>query len=433
MYPSPRAFRAKLSEELPKWANEGLITAEAADLLRQRYRLDEDGGAYAALGIYMLGAMLIGGGLISIVAWNWAFLPDALKLAGGVFLLIAIQSMGYFLWRIDRRWPRLGQSLVFLGLLAFGANVGLVGQVFHLSGHWYEGFGAWSLAAVALAFATRSLPCAAAAATLAVVWAIGATESQPDLRMMIAYGTTVAVGLLAAWFRHPLILAIGALGLSALLVAAGLRTSDSVIQNTGIFFAPLAVASALLTASLTEGWASVTARRLGTGIFIGFAYLPSFSGLANELRIGLGGARESADLAWLLLPPLGAATAGLLLRWRHPRPLHPAERSAATALVGIGLLFAASVFGGGDAVTLAAHLGLLAFVAVAIWRALDGLERGPFWLGLTVGGLVIVSRFLEYTTGLWFKGIVFTALGILVIVVGYVFESRRREVVGHAA
>lgn len=76
-----RAFRARLRKELPGWRVDGLVSdAGAADLAR-RYHLDEEGVSAAAAAIYTLGALLIGGGVISFVAWNWDRLGRAAKLS----------------------------------------------------------------------------------------------------------------------------------------------------------------------------------------------------------------------------------------------------------------------------------------------------------------------------------------------------------------
>ena len=67
-----RGFRARLERELPRWREEGIIDEEAAAVLADRYRLDEEGTSLASAAIYTLGSLLVGGGLISLAAWNWA-------------------------------------------------------------------------------------------------------------------------------------------------------------------------------------------------------------------------------------------------------------------------------------------------------------------------------------------------------------------------
>ena len=427
---TPRGFRATLSEELPKWTEEGLVSADSARLLRDRYRLEEDGTAYAALAVYFLGALLIGGGVISFIAWNWSYLPDAGKLVCGVTALIATQVVGYRLAIIERRNVWLGQGLLVLGVLLFGANLGLVSQVFNVSGHWRFGLAAWALVGAAMTWTTQSHLCAAVTAFLVVAWAFGQADATPEFAAVIAYGVAILIGLMAARFRNPALLAIAAVALTALLCFAS-NVDPRHTDPYALFYVMLAVTAMLLSGALSQHWASVTLRRLGVGGFVVLGYLASFATLADELEL-TGVPNDSLlGLGLLILPLLGTTVGAVLMRLRVPRALAVPEQSAAIALGG-AVLIGASAGGGAPLLWLAAHVALVVFVAVSIRRAIYGLERASFWLGVVVGGILILTRFLEFETGLLFKAAVFTSLGVTIMGVGYAFESRRREVVTHA-
>src|SRR5262245_17297782 len=60
-----------LHSQLPQWEREGLITAENAATLRQRYPHDDSGLGMAQIAMGVLGALLIGIGLIAIIGYNW--------------------------------------------------------------------------------------------------------------------------------------------------------------------------------------------------------------------------------------------------------------------------------------------------------------------------------------------------------------------------
>ena len=133
-----RIFRTLLKREFPRWREEGIVDEEAEATLARRYQLDEEGVSVAATAIYVLGVLLIGGGVVSFVAWNWDSIPKAAKLAMLGAALVAAHASGYWLWRIDRRHPRLGHALTLLGTLIFGANIGLVAQIYYrCSKIWY--------------------------------------------------------------------------------------------------------------------------------------------------------------------------------------------------------------------------------------------------------------------------------------------------------
>ena len=275
MVPVSRAFRAALRDELPKWADEGLVTPEVAAHLRDRYRLDEDGSVYAAMAVYLLGASLLAGGVISFVAWNWVYLPDSVKIIGGVGLMLMTQITGYVLWRVDGRRPWLGQGLIFLGLLLFGANLGLFAQVFNIHDHWRGGVGAWALVALALALSTRSLPAAVLSAGLTIAWGFSQGDEAPHLGLFIAYGVGAGLALLAFNFRNRLILAMGAVGMTMLLALAGTRYVLFDNEGYSLYFVPLAMSATVMGTSLLGGWSAATLRRLGVGALTLLLYAAS--------------------------------------------------------------------------------------------------------------------------------------------------------------
>ena len=430
-----RAFRAALREELPRWAEEGIVTPEAAAVLRERYRLDEDGGAYATLAAYILGALLVGGGMMSFVAWNWAFLPTVVKLTGGIVALVATQVIGYYLWRVDGRRPWLGHAMVFLGLLLFGANLGLFAQAFNIYGHWQDAAGIWAIVGAAIALTTRSLPCALIAALLSVIWGVGQMEGTPRFSLLslpIAYGVSAALVIATFRFKHGIMVAAAAGGATILLTVAGVYDTVREDELLALYFVPLAVCSILLAVSLFDTWASITARRLGLGGFVILAYLASFGAFGASVRdADVMGDAATFGLLLVTAPLEMAAMALFVARVRQPRPLTSSEVGAVISLVGL-----LSIMGAWSLspllIWLVAHVALIAFIGWSLRRANDDLERAHFWMAVTVGSAVIVTRFLEFETGLLFKAAVFTALGLGIIAVAYVFETRRRKVMTYA-
>ena len=115
---------------------------------------------------------------------------------------------------------------------------------------------------------------------------------------------------------------------------------------------------------------------------------------------------------------------------RGQRDLGPAELVVMVCLVSVATVVAAALTHP-LLLWLVVHIGLTAVAGLSIRRALSELDRGPFWFGVFVAGLVVLTRFLEFETGLLFKAGVFTVAGIAVLTIGYAFESRRREVMSH--
>ena len=79
-----------------------------------------------------------------------------------------------------------------------------------------------------------------------------------------------------------------------------------------------------------------------------------------------------------------------------------------------------------------ANIGFLAMAAVLIWAGCKLENRRLFWAGVLMVALMVVSRTLEYDTGLLIKSAAFTACGIGLMVAGGMFEKylKRRRIAG---
>src|SRR5688500_3465730 len=151
-------FRAALRNELAIWIQKGIVTDETAKQLASAYELDNlrhESTRLLSAVIFTIGGLLLGGGLISFVAANWEVIPTVIKLALLFSALLTLHSVGFWLWH-SKNWRRLGHALIFCACLVFGANIGLVAQIFHISSSWYGGFVAWALWSLVMAWAIRS-------------------------------------------------------------------------------------------------------------------------------------------------------------------------------------------------------------------------------------------------------------------------------------
>ncbi len=122
-----------LFEEIEKWQTEQIISSEAAAALRQRYVKQASPGMLILL-FSIIGAVLIGIGIILISAKNWYELPIALRV--GLSFLPLVLSQGLCLFTFLRRMDSPGWregSAVFMSLSVF-AVIALIGQIFHLPG-----------------------------------------------------------------------------------------------------------------------------------------------------------------------------------------------------------------------------------------------------------------------------------------------------------
>ncbi|MEQ1439654.1 DUF2157 domain-containing protein [Fontimonas sp. SYSU GA230001] len=124
-----------LLDELPRLIEAGVLDAAAAGRLRQHYAAAASArGVWARVLFPLLGIVLIGLGLILLIAHNWDHWSKAVRLTVAfVPLLLGQLACGWTLLRAadSRAWR---ESSAAFTALAFAAALALVGQIYHFPG-----------------------------------------------------------------------------------------------------------------------------------------------------------------------------------------------------------------------------------------------------------------------------------------------------------
>jgi uncharacterized membrane protein len=378
-----RAFRNRLKRELPRWREEGLVDERTEAALFQRYHLGEDGVSVAAATIYTLGALLIGAGVLSFVAWNWEDMARPVKLLLLGTALVAAHGIGFWMWRLAEVLPRLGHALTLLGTLIYGASIGLVAQMFHIHSDPAAGWGLWALGATAAAWALLSVPNASVGVVVAAIWGVAYMEEYERLLGLAPYVATLPFfGLL--YFRRSAWLFL--LASLAFIVLTAVSTTKGFDEGFGFALATLACSGALLAFSF-EPYHEREARFLGVLALVVVAYISSFHEVADEFRHTETDLESYGWLAFVI--PLFVGAIVLLMRHAPKLRGRPVTLAAVCSIpvVLLGLALSDEV-----AATVAANLALVALSFTLIVSAARSLQRAPFWLGSLLAGLVILSR-----------------------------------------
>ncbi len=425
----PRGFREGLRRELPAWRADGIVSPEAALALEARYALAQVGGGPSFLPVYVLGAALVGAGVVSLVAWHWDEMGRTARLALIGSAMIAAHLASLALARRGTH-PNLAHALSFLGTLVFGANIALVAQIFQVSGPWYGIFGGFAAGALAAGLLLESVPTLAAAAVSAMfLWGPGYANDHAAAGIAAGYALAAAFGALAWRHRCSLLTVLAGAGAAVTLGAAA--------HGRSWILPPLAVAAALAALPLVaHGFDAVrlagAARATGRIGFYLLAFALSFADTARELRFSGG---MSGTFLGATLPP--AIVAALLLAAGLRRTdVDPHARGEAMLIAfTVPALLAGLSLRDGFGAAVVANMAL-AFLALGrVVRGLSWLRRGPFWEGIAVAGVLLLSRFLEIESRLWLKGAAFIACGVGVTAAALAFERRRlaRREVPHVA
>ena len=150
--------RGWLETELPGLVTVGIVPAEVAEKIRQHYAtLPERGNRNWALLIFgLLGAVLIGAGIILLVAHNWDDLSRPVRTALAFKpLLTAIVLAGFV---IVRRQTSVAwrEGAATFWTLTIGSTISLVAQIYQIHGDPARFFLTWILLGLPVVYLLRS-------------------------------------------------------------------------------------------------------------------------------------------------------------------------------------------------------------------------------------------------------------------------------------
>ena len=427
------SFRTTLKNEIPAWVTEGIVSEDGARRLSERYQLDtldKESSGLLSGAIYALGGLLLGGGLISFVAANWDAIPTFAKVAVLMAALIGLHTSGWVLWH-RKGWPTLGHALVFCGSLVFGANIGLMAQIFHISGDWYGLFAAWTIGAGVMAYAARSWITGLLALGTGTLWFLGYASDEWSWKLaLVPIILTGVFGYLAFSLKSR-----------ALYVGAALELALTMAVLGGVHGRPSRVMVAVASAGFLAWMLGEFHRtqRIGeifgnaiAGIGIVILGVCSYIWSFKEFWTIRSWWEPKPSIIWLIpvIVCLIAATAIVVMQIRV-KNFRFLPLGTAVAIMGAAAIIPRAQ---GDSETLPVVLSNAGAFLIAGTAAVVGIRderRIAFWAGTLYTMLLIVSRFLEYETSLLLKSAVFTGCGLAMIAAGVAYEKylKREEAI----
>ena len=394
---SGRNFVSRLRQEVAEWERDGVVTAEQAQAILSRY--PEDSADYETarrrqalvVGFSILGAALLGLGVITFFAANWDEIPRGVKLGALVAGVLLSYGAGYLLWQ-RLGYTAVGIALVLLGCIIFGAGVHLIGQIYHIPVDHPDLTAFWFLGVVPLAYAIRSRPVTVLALILFLA-AVGFRLNYWDqfiwslnfiaiVAIFTGLGLAIyAIGRVKRQFPDwdGMGGAFRGIGLVVAFGALYLLTFHDLHDNGGT----------------VEGLASR---------YWSLAYVAAVAAVASLAWVVW---RQRRNLRSSLIDVCELAAALVLLAASHLVVHIPANEEAIYTIV-FNVLFALSV------------LGML------FSGYLQGNEaRVNLSLGLIA--LLIISRYFEFSATLFDLSLVFVGAGVILLAGGFLLERGRRR------
>ena len=142
---------------LPELIEAGVLNEQQAQEIRDYYDKKPDrSGARALLIFGILGALLIGLGLILIIAHNWDQLSRPVKIALALLPLVIGQAISFYVLMQkpeQKVWREGAATFLFL---AFGACISMISQIYNIPGQISDLMLTWMILGLPLVYIMRS-------------------------------------------------------------------------------------------------------------------------------------------------------------------------------------------------------------------------------------------------------------------------------------
>ncbi|HVR84605.1 MAG TPA: DUF2157 domain-containing protein, partial [Planctomycetota bacterium] len=138
-------FHKRLESLLKAAIDRKILGPEAADALRSlaQEQVKEGGALTLASVLGWLGGGAVVLGIMLLIGSNWDGIPDLVKIGGFLILLGGTHAVGFGITRSGLPYERTAASFHFIGGGLFLAGIGLIAQIYHLSGRPPNGVLLW--------------------------------------------------------------------------------------------------------------------------------------------------------------------------------------------------------------------------------------------------------------------------------------------------
>ena len=393
-----RSFAGQLSRESEAWVAEGIVSAEQAAAIRERYAGAKEvrrGSATTALAV--IGAVAVGFGVIGFIAANWEGMSHAARLALLTLAVAGSYAAGFQLRDRTGSYPRVGEALYLLGVLLFGASLFLVGQMYNVEAHHPLALLFWAGGATATALVVRSRAVAATSVLIFTTW----VGWEFGVALDDAGGDT--------WGAFPVVAVFYGAALYGLSTAARDRIREHWFASSGF---------------------PESGRGVGLPVAAAGLFVFTFSAASEELSNAGGDLTDFLLAGLVLLAALALAGAAALALSTRPNAGYEAGVLAA---VVVAVLIAGVVEGNGDAYAVVFNV---LFAAVALGVVYTGYLNDEAWLvnlGVALVAIDLVARYFDVFWSALPRSVGMIGAGLLVLGIAYVLERQRKRLLQRMA
>lgn len=423
-----------LYEQLPDLVAKRVISTETAERIRGYYGPLPQGLGRRTLMVSfgLIGALLVGLGIMLIIGHNWDRLDHLTRLFISLGVLVTAQvAAGLVLWRKkeDASWLEEGTA-VFL-TLAIGASIALVGQTYHLVDDFNNYILVWMLLTLPLVYLMDAKGVAGLYLFGVVIW-----TTSVEYHGSMQYWAWMLMALILPYYGKLL--------------------------KNGRYANPTVLLSWLLVFTVLSCFYLTGNKRLWELLYASLLSCISFVGL-----IWFGEAERAWQRPFQTVGLLGGMGLSYFLSFKWPwvaftyrwaYPVSQAEYLLISGLFVLAIFFGLllmkrglttsiplgmypAVIGGGYllqtvnrngtyAAAILVNLYLLWISVGFILRGVRETRLGSLNTGMLMLGVLILFRFFDFSYSFYVRGIVFILLGAVFLAVNLIMSRRKDGVQG---
>ena len=432
-----------LLSELPELVASGTLSAENADALRQHYAAEVPteprriGFVLSAI----LGSLLIGAGVILLVAHNWDFLSRPVRCVLALAPLVLSQALAIFVLLRRNESAPWRETAAIVNVAAIGTAIALVSQTYQIQGDFARFILVWMLLALPIVYLFRTSVGLAIYFIGATVWVLSSKGdvflggSPNDLWAWVLLLLGIPA-LVARWREnrngYGTLLTLIALAVAA---ACSLGQTDEIGAQSfwRCSFAGFWTVVYLIGAVPFKDWRATRPHPFVAAGWIGILSLAIFLSFQDSWRTQRW--QNAVDLIPRHYPDLLAT--GIQIAWILAALLFVSyalwkERKvnlAPAAFVPAALIAWGIAKQTGDPLIPSLLLNFFT-LALAIFTLLRGIRAGRVFeanLGMLVVAILAIARFFDNEFEFFLRGIAFIAIGLGFLVTNLVvFKKRAR-------
>jgi uncharacterized membrane protein len=408
-------------QELPELVSQGVVPPEVAERIRKYYGDPEAAGStarrWAIVVFSILGALLIGGGIILLLAHNWDELSRPMRAAIAVLPLAVSAGLGCWLLWTQRSSLAWREGVGTIQVLAIGSSIALVSQTYNLGGRFDEFMLTWSLLGLPVAYLLRATVPALLYLIGITVWVGSVMNNEAQ---SICYFLLLCLALPCLWWTgranqyHPRPVLLGWVLAITVCIGSGIALEPifNWVQIWPIFLGGLFVLLFLIGA---RWWGEASAawqrpfQNVGALGAVGLSLILSYPELwgTRFYSVPFDGRLAALELTLAAIFPLAALA---LWIWNWRRWAKHETMLGAMPLVAI----VAWAFGMLNATTIAAALFTIYLFAFGVGTLAVGLRERRLRIvnaGMVVLAAVILCRFFDSDLGFVLRGVAFILVG----------------------